>query len=71
MEIPLLEKQYQQQIEDDKAFHEQQEEERVRTHFVQVFKIVCVGYLCIGDYRDKGSEGERGEPRKVDAHGVK
>ena len=29
MEIPLLEKQYQQQIVDDRAFHEQQEEERV------------------------------------------
>lgn len=31
VEIPLLEKQYQQQIVDDKTFHEQQEEERVVT----------------------------------------
>ena len=31
VEIPLLEKQYQQQIVDDRAFHEQQEEERVAT----------------------------------------
>ena len=31
MEIPLLEKHYQQQIVEDKAFHEQQEEERVST----------------------------------------
>ena len=31
VEIPLLEKEYQQQIVDDKAFHEQQEEERVAT----------------------------------------
>lgn len=31
VEIPLLEKEYQQQIVDDQAFHEQQEEERVVT----------------------------------------
>ena len=31
MELPLLEKQYQQQIVEDRAFHEQQEEERVAT----------------------------------------
>ena len=31
MEIPLLEKNYQQQIVEDKTFHEQQEEERVAT----------------------------------------
>ena len=51
MEIPLLEKQYQQQIEDDKAFHEQQEEERVRTSFgvcvLSVFNRECVCVLDI------------------------
>ena len=57
VEVPLLEKQYQQQIVEDRNFHEQEEEKRVRVYLYIHVYTVCVKKKLSRPYRLNGRNG--------------